>query len=506
MLQTESFSNLFRHKYFILFVLMAAAIAVGMAGVLDPVILLGAVAVLYLFMMLLKSPDFTVLFVAFIIYSNTAVVLTKFHNVPVTVGYALPLLLLIPFIRQVIVEHQKIKINVVFVFMVLYFSVMLLGSAFASDIYLTIPSVVTFVVEGLGLYFLLINTIRTPRLLNQVVWAMLIAGALMGALSLYQQITGTFSNTYWGFAQAPGTGFTTQETLQGNVTQYRAAGPIGEKNRYAQVMLVLVPLGLFRAWGEQSRKLRLTASLLTGLIFIGASLSFSRGAMVGFLLLIVVMTFMRYIKLRQMLVILLGIVFLVVAFPQNNVRFSSLGAVFSSQEEGGLQSADGAIRGRATEMIVALMVFWDHPIFGVGPGLIGHQMEEYSRLVGLRNIIATREAHSLYLGEAAETGALGLASLLVIFFYTLHRLSKARAHWLQRGEINMANLCTGFFLSVIGYMATALFLHMSYLRYLWLLMALAAIAGEFREADLTEDAAEPVRQETPLPANTVAQL
>jgi putative inorganic carbon (hco3(-)) transporter len=341
----------------------------------------------------------------------------------------------------------------------------------------------------LGLYFLIINTIRSPKLLNQVVWSLLVGGALIGGLSLYQQLTGTFDNPYWGYAQVIGNPFTTGETLQGNLTQYRVSGPIGEKNRYAQVMLMLVPVGLFRAWGERSKKLRLVAYILTGLIFIGANLAFSRGAQVGFLLLIVVMTIMRYIKVRQVLVILLGLVLLLVAFPQNSVRFTSLGALFSSREEGGLQSADGAIRGRATEMLVALYVFLDHPVFGVGPGMIGYEMAEYSKAIGLRNITSTRESHSLYLGEAAETGAVGLITLMIIFFYTLHRLAEARTYWLQKDQVNLANLCTGFFLSIISYMTTAIFLHMSYIRYLWLIMALAAVASEFREADVTEELA-----------------
>jgi O-antigen ligase len=381
---------------------------------------------------------------------------------------------------------------------------MVLGAAFSRDISLSIPSVVTFATEGVGLYFLIINTVRSPKVLNRVVWTLLIAGGIIGALSLYQQVTGTFNNPYWGFAQVTGRGFTAEQTLQGDVTQYRVSGPIGEKNRYAQIMLMLVPLGLFRAWGEQSMRKRLVAFALTGLCFIGASLAFSRGAMVGFLMLIAIMTFMRYIKIQQVLVILLGIVLLLVAFPQNNVRFTSLGALFSSQDEGGIQSADGAIQGRATEMLVALYVFLDHPVFGVGPGMLGYEMAEYSRAIAIRNITATREAHSLYLGEAAETGILGLITIVLIFLYTLRRLAVARNYWLERKHVSMANLVTGFSLAVISYMTTALFLHMSYLRYLWLIMALAAVASEFRAADLEEGEMVPETTERLVPAETAA--
>ena len=47
----------------------------------------------------------------------------------------------------------------------------------------------------------------------------------------------------------------------------------------------------------------------------------------------------------------------------------------------------------------------------------------------------------------------------------------------------MANLCTGFFLAIISYMTTGIFLHLNFIRFLWLIMALAAIASEFRDSD-----------------------
>ena len=489
MSQTEiAFPGLFKNRYFVLMILIVAAIAVGAVGALDPLILLGGVVFFCLLMVFLKWPSFSVIFVASVIYTNTAVVLIRFHGAPKILGYALPALLAIPLIWQVFVHKQKIKFDLVFILMMVYFSVIVLGSVFSRDIYLAIPNVINFIAEGLVLYFLCINTIRTPKLLKQVIWSLLIGGGLIGGLALFQQITGTFNSNYWGYAQVvAGDSFTTQETLQGAVVQHRASGPIGEKNRFAQIMLMMVPIGLFQAWGEQSRKLRLAALVFTGLIFVGASLAFSRGAQVGFLLLIIIMTFMRYIKIRHLLVLVVGIALLLIAFPQNATRFLSLGEIFSSQEEGGLRSADGSVRGRATEMLVALYVFLDHPILGVGPGMIGYEMEEYSKTIAIRNLTTNREAHSLYLDEASETGILGFVTLMAIFLYSLYRLAIARTYWLERNRTDFANLCTGFFLAIISYMTTGIFLHIAYIRFLWLIMALAAVVSEFRAPDLADD-------------------
>ena len=476
--------NLFKSKYLIL---IAAVVGVVVLGVLDAISPFTAIAVAIFFLLsllLVKRPNLAVIVVTFVIYTNAAVVLTKFHSIPTTIGYALPLLLVFTFSWQVFVNKQKVIIDSVFILMLIFLAITLLGSAFSRDITLAMPGLINYCIEGLAIYFLLVNTIRTPKLLRQVVWAILIGGALIGALALYQQTTKTFNNSYGGFAQADGAGFTTSENLQGTTTQPRVSGPIGEKNRYAQIMLMLFPLGLFLAWGEKNSKSRLLAFGLTGFALIGGTLAFSRGAMVATLLLIVIMTFMRYIKVRQLAIVMLGLVLLVIAFPQMGQRFLTLGAIFSSSQEGGIRSADQAIVGRATEMLAALYVFLDHPIVGVGPGMFGYEMPDYSKIIGLRNILTTRQPHSLYLGVAAEYGATGLITLLIIFGVVLYRLAMARKYWLELGNTMMANLCTGFFLAVISYMATGLFLHFAYIRYFWLMIALAVVASSFRKQDL----------------------
>jgi len=487
MLRSE-FALSSRSKYVIVIgIAIATAIAIGIAGSINPMFILLGVAVLFLSMVFLKWPDFVVIFVGFVIYTNAATVLIRFHGVPEILGYALPALLFIPFARSLVVLNQKIKTNVVLALMMVFLSIIIFSSVFSRDMNLAIPNVINFVAEGLGLYFLLINTIRTPELLRKVIWSLLIAGALIGGLTLLKQLTGNFDNNYGGFAQVTGVGFITDETIVGETRQLRHSGSIGEQNRYAQIMLMLVPLGLFQAWGERSKSLRLTAYILTGLIFIGGSLAFSRGAQVASLLLIIIMTILRYIKVHHLLIVLIGLILFLQAFPQINQRFSTLAGIFSSSGEGGLSNADSSIQGRATEMLAALYVFMDHPVIGVGLGMFRYEMEEYSKVVGLKNIAKTREAHSLYPGVAAETGILGFVTLMGIFLYTLYRLVVARNYWLKRNQTNLANLCTSFFLSIISYLITGLFLHMSFIRFIWLMIALAIVASEFREVDSTDD-------------------
>ena len=66
-----------------------------------------------------------------------------------------------------------------------------------------------FIVEGFGLYFLLINVIRTPAMLRQATWVLIGVGAFVSVLSIHQDFTNNYDNNYGGFAQAADAAFRT---------------------------------------------------------------------------------------------------------------------------------------------------------------------------------------------------------------------------------------------------------------------------------------------------------
>ena len=57
----------------------------------------------------------------------------------------------------------------------------------------------------------------------------------------------------------------------------------------------------------------------------------------------------------------------------------------------------------------------------------------------------------------------------------LRRLWQWRAYWLPRDR-DAADLASAFALSLMTYLVTAIFLHLSYQRYYWFLIALASAA------------------------------
>ena len=474
----------------VIFMVLIGAIIVGAVAAEEPLFAIWGILAALLLLALLKWPDIATLMVVFYIYTNLGVVAIRFHGVNSFIASALfPMLLVIPLVWYLLLLRQKLIITPVFVLLLMLLVIYILGAVFSSDLKLALPQLIEFTIEGLLLYFLLTNIIRTPLMLKRVVWVLLISGGLIGGLSLFQQVTKTFDNNYGGLAQVQSDFGTGVQSLQGEVAQPRLAGSIGEQNRYGQLMLMLVPLGLFQLWIYRSTGLRILALVLTGLIIVGGTLSFSRGAAVGFVLMVLIMVFMRYIKIYQLAVLILGVGLVFWLFPQYGLRLTTLDvfAGLGSSESGpALAGADNSLRDRTSLMLSALMVFRDHPVIGVGPGMVKYYTQSAAREIGISSVTGDYQAHNLFLGIAADAGLLGLICFLLILFIPLRDLARARKYWMV-SRPDLSYLATAFFQALVAYIVTGFFLHLSYYRFFYLMLALAVVASGFRESDLSTE-------------------
>jgi O-antigen ligase len=208
------------------------------------------------------------------------------------------------------------------------------------------------------------------------------------------------------------------------------------------------------------------------------SLAFSRGAAVGVAVLIAVMAWFRYITKTHLVLIGAGIAMLLVCMPDYANRIASLQglwAIVSPESASQQEKPDYALKNRTVEVLAAARMFMDHPVTGVGPGMFNRHYQEYSRLVGREQASGGREAHNLFLGLGAETGLLGLLTFLSIIVVTLRDLLRTRKQLMQT-DPSSALIATGFFLTILSYLVTGMALHFAFVRYFWLMMALAASA------------------------------
>jgi hypothetical protein len=473
------------------------AIAAGILAADAPLLAVAAASAAFLGVAIILYPDVATLATIAILYSNAAVIMVRFHGVPVFMAAFVPLLLVVPLARDLVVRRLPIVAPATVPWLIALLLIHVVSALFSIDTTRSWDAIVVFVVEGVALYLLLINVIRTPAMVRAVTWTLLIVGALISLPSIHQDLTNNYDSIYMGFAQAANAAIRTGETtILGDVVQRRLTGPIGETNRYAQVLLMLVPLGIFRYIGEPSRVLRWMAVGLTTLITLAVVLTFSRGAAVGLVALVLALALLRMVKGRHLIAIVLGLAVLVSAMPQYATRIATITEIGAfAGENVNRGTVGGSFLSRLTETLAAGLVAVDHPLLGVGPDMFPIYYEEYAQTVGLfvRND-ATREAHNLYLGIAAELGVPGIVVFLIICVLTLRMLLDARRRSLVRRP-DLERLTTPFLLALLTYAVTGMFLHLSFARFFWLIMAVAVAAAVITNREIDElDAAKAAGQ------------
>src|SRR5262245_6530706 len=442
--------------------------------------------------LLLRRPDWATAFFAFLLYTNTSAVLVQIHHVPFLVAAALPGVLLVPIARDLLWRGQPVVLTPALPFVIAFLAVQLAGALWARRPDEAMEAVTTSFLEGLVLYLLVTNAIRTPAGIQQVLWSLLAAGAAMGALVAFQHLTGTYENDYGGFAQVDvsGMGFVVDAVAE--TRQPRIGGPLGMPNRFAQIMAILVPVALFQIQAASSRRAKLAAAACLGLLMVGFALGFSRGAAVGLGATFLVTIALGYVSLRQLAVVGCALLGMALIVPQYAVRLASLAKVADAVTDDagpGLGDADSSTQGRITEMVAGLLIFADHPLLGVGPEMYRRHYPEYARVAGGRVRPNTREAHSLPVHIAAEHGALGLVLFAAIFLVTFPAPWRARAR-AARPRPDPALLVTGVLLALVTFCTTTVSLHASFIRYQWFLLALAAATASVM---LTAEVSPPVR-------------
>ena len=186
---------------FLVFFLLQKNIVLGLA----------VVFVLGLFALVMRWPELGTLFALFALYSNMAVLGMKSRAIllstvqtgqmtistagqnarVVVVLAALCLLLCIPLLYQFLVRKEKLVFDRGFCLMLGYFTVFLISSFFARDKAIVSSQITDFLLEGMAIYFLVVNVVREYATLRRATWALLLAGSFMGGLSVLQHIAHT---------------------------------------------------------------------------------------------------------------------------------------------------------------------------------------------------------------------------------------------------------------------------------------------------------------------------
>lgn len=460
---------------------VAGAVVLAVAVDVAPVFLLAPVAVLA-GLWVVARPDVAAITAVGLLYSNAVVVAIQSHGAPGAFAAVVPLLLLITVSSRVFAGREPFLLPRPALWVVALVVAQVLGAMSSRDPAESVAAWQVTLIEGLLLFALVTNAVRGFAMIRAVVLVLVVIAAGLGTLSVVQEATGA-SGTYAGFS-------TRSKAVVGDDDNgaRRHAGPIGEQNRWGQTLAMVLPLAVALAATDRSRTTRLVALVCSGAIAAGITMTYSRGAFVGLALTGLVALLLKWIRLRWVVTgAALALLALAAFAPVFLTRAGTVTDVGSSVRGSARdEPVDGSISNRTTEANAAISVFLRHPFVGVGVGLFPTYFQDEARRLGADRIVGVnREAHNLYLGVAAESGLVGIVAFGGLTISILGPLAAIRRHE-RTANPAVAGLATGFALAFVTYLTTGLFLHLAYVRYFWLLAALATVMGMVETSDSTD--------------------
>ena len=420
----------------------------------------------------------------FLLYTNLPVVAAQNGLVPGAAAGVVLALMVFAAAHQLVVQRRPLIVDRTLLLTMALLCVFVISTLNAVGYDVALDRIIVFITEGIAIYFLVRNAVRTRAELRAAMGAMLVAAALLAGLTTAQAVTQNYDQEFMGLAQRSfGDPNARSETVN---LEERARGPVDEPNRFAQILLMAAPVGFVLA--KNARRLR-GAVLAGGAMLLalgGVLLTYSRGAFLTLVILMLLAVPMRLLRWRGL--VMTGAAALLVMFlvvPGYVARVVSIAGVADLVGTGpATVEADGPTRGRTTEMLAALAAYVDHPLIGVGPGqYVTFHSQHYQSLpeISIRDLTEPRRAHNLYLEFAAETGTIGLVVFMAIPLLLLRDLELLR-RLASPISPKRARLAAGFSLLILSYLGTGVFLHLAYERYYWFMIGLAAAAvGILRE-------------------------
>jgi putative inorganic carbon (hco3(-)) transporter len=351
-------------------------------------------------------------------------------------------------------------------FLLAYFMVVTASFLVASDKNIAL-SEITDLGKDIVIIYCILFALRNSQTWKQTTWLMMITTTLLCLLSVYQLMTNNFEQTFFRMASIQ-----MDRALAASSTP-RIGGPINAPNLWAQVLVAISVLIVFRILHEKHIFKKFVAVLMLGIILYIVLNTYSRGAYLvlaidAFLLLFMFKRrFNPIIPISAAIILVLLIPFLPVTYRD---RFTSL---FIVTTDNGIYQ-DTSLRGRSSEMLTGLAMFAEHPLLGVGVGNYKPNYQRYAQLIGIEFRAEAREPHSLYVQLLAETGILGTIAFLGIMLFLLDALNKA-CQAIERSPhfADWLPWISALRLAILSYLLTSIFLHNAYIRYLWILVAMA---------------------------------
>lgn len=404
-----------------------------------------------------------------LVYLNISNILVRRYDIPSLLQLAVVALTILALSEERLAGLVHILTRPLTVLLMSYIAVLLLTTTFARNPRIADQRVIESC-KSFGIFLLVVALASSVRRLRIAAFTLVICSAFLSLLGIYQTLTGNYARWFGGLARVK------NAHIYGDVFQPRIAGPLGDPNFFAQILLLAVPVALFIGW-ESRGKHRWLAFGCAAIIVAATLLTYSRGGMLALGVILVLALIAHRVDRRRMIGGGVALLVLLMLLPASLTRrFVTIEQILPGSGE--TIHRDSSFEKRKLLTATAWVIFKNNPLFGVGAGNYTVWFDHYSEQVGSEargydDPGETHYPHNLYLEIAAETGVVGLIIFAAIVAMTLAHLRAANRALAEEGLREAAGVAKALELAVIGYLVSGLFLHGHFQRYLWLIFGLA---------------------------------
>jgi probable O-glycosylation ligase (exosortase A-associated) len=239
--------------------------------------------------------------------------------------------------------------------------------------------------------------------------------------------------------------------------EVRIYGPphsmITDNNDFALAMNMCLPMFVYLAQNETSRRIRLFLRL--GFVFgvISIVLTYSRGGLVGLAAVLLVLLFQGRHKLRSLVGVALLLIVIFAAAPGKWIeRMQTIPTAAQT---------DQSAQARLVSWRLGTLLALDHPFFGGGFDAYTPQL--YQRY-GIPTGYIAHSSHSIYFEALADHGFVGLSLFLALLFSCLWTCWRVKRRALRYPSLaHWRPYCDMVIASILAYAAGGAFLGRAYL-------------------------------------------
>ena len=437
--------------------LVAVAMGWGVGGGGVPMIaVLGVIAVIGA-AVLAQTPLLGVIGITVAIFANLADVLIVYFGFPSINKLLAPGLLFLLSYRYLINGDQPLVDGTFLAMTVTLLTVYLVSATYAFSHTVAMEEL-NEALRNMIIVVLALACFRIRGAFDAFVATLVTIGFVVGAVGLFKHTIGDPDSHYWGLARAANDG-------------PRLSGFMADPNDFGAILVALLPFALNRALWSERAAARLYALCAAALICIAIILTQSRGALLAGLAGVMIYS----IAMDRRTIIRLALCGAVVGFAATVVLSDQIAARFSTILDMAATGVamDRAVEGRLGSWAVAIRLFLDNPLQGVGAGNFSVKYQDTANDLGVIFRSRDRSPHSLYLEVLSEFGAIGLALLLGAVAVAIRRVIRAASQMQAQGDMRLRASCIAVGAALTAHLLAQGFLQGPAKRQLWLLLGVA---------------------------------